>query len=98
LRRRDRSAWQKYDELSDLLRVDPEIGYELEDEWTGYRAIHIGNDRYRVIWRIDPPEEDYERPEGSQVIPVIVVRIGPKTSAVGVTIYDIEPPPPIPGT
>ena len=83
--------------MTDVLRDNPSIGYELADEWAGYRAVHIGNDRYRVIWRIDPPEEDYTRAEGCQVVPVVVVRIGPKTNMMGKSIYDVAPSPDLPG-
>jgi hypothetical protein len=44
-----------------------------------------------VIWRLGPEEEDPTRPEGSKVIPVYVLRIGPKTSSSGHTVYDDGP-------
>jgi mRNA-degrading endonuclease RelE of RelBE toxin-antitoxin system len=42
--------------LFDQLEANPEIGYLLQGEWAGCRAIHIGNDRYRVIWELLPAE------------------------------------------
>jgi hypothetical protein len=49
--------------------------------------------RYRVIWEILPPIEDYEDVT-DEVIPVVILRVGPKTDVHGHTIY--EDPRPIP--
>jgi hypothetical protein len=57
--------------------------------------VHAGADKYRVIWEIMPPIEDYERAPGDQVVPIAILRVGPKTDAQGRTIYE-EPRPPLP--
>ena len=43
-------------------------------------------DRYRVIWEIADPNEDYEN-LADQVVPVVILRVGPKTDSQGHTIY-----------
>ena len=49
----------------------------LEGEWEGTYGVHIGRDRYRVIWEFD-----------AEIRTVIVLAVGPKTLASGGTIYD----------
>jgi hypothetical protein len=70
-----------------------DFGYELRDPWPpGCFAVHCGDDKYRLIWKVYPEEDDYSRPEGSKVIPIVVLRLGPKTSySEGTLLYD-EPP------
>jgi len=56
--------------LFDNLESTPDLGYALEGEWKGCYAVHIGRDRYRVIWELLPPVEDYEGDPGDEVVPV----------------------------
>ena len=89
---RDRIAHRKIEELFRVLERSADFGYPLRDPWTGYQAVHVAQDRYRVIWREFPPESDYTGGDGDEVVPVVVVRVGPKTDAQHRSIYD-EPPP-----
>ena len=60
LKQQDRKACggiQKF--FSDQLAATEDLGYPLRGEWEGSRAIHVYNDRYRVIWREMPETEDY---------------------------------------
>jgi len=54
-------------------------------------AVHCGQDRYRVIWEVLDPIEDYTG-AADEVIPVVVLRIGPKTDAQNRTIYERDRP------
>jgi hypothetical protein len=78
--------------LFDNLEKTPDLGYPLEDEWEGCFAVHIGNDRYRVIWEILPPVEDCEGDPGDEVVPIVILRVGPKTDERGHTIYESPRP------
>jgi mRNA-degrading endonuclease RelE of RelBE toxin-antitoxin system len=69
-------------------------GTPLRDEWTGCRSGHAGRDRYRVIWEVLDPEDDYEGQEGDQVVPVVILRVGPKIDALGHSIYEQDRPSP----
>lgn len=93
LRRRDRKAWQEIERLLDVIERTPDLGYELRDEWEGCMAVHAARDRYRVIWEVLDPEEDYEGTT-DEVVPIVVLRVGPKTDATGRTIYETERPDP----
>jgi hypothetical protein len=68
------------------------MGYPLEGEWEGCYAVHTGRDRYRVIWEILPAIEDYTGEPGDEVVPIVILRVGPKTDTQGRTIYG-EPRP-----
>ena len=50
-------------------------------------AVHAARDRYRVIWEVLDPEKDYEG-IADQVVPIVILRVGPKTDATGRTIYE----------
>lgn len=78
--------------LFDNLESTPDLGYALEGEWEGCYAVHIGRDRYRVIWELLPPVEDYEGDPGDEVVPVVILRVGPKTDEQGHTIYESPRP------
>lgn len=54
----------------------------LREPWDGCWGIHIGQDRYRVIWEVDV-----------EIQTVFVLRVGPKERRGRGTIYD-EPRPP----
>jgi hypothetical protein len=77
--------------LFDNLERTPDLGYPLEEEWEGCFAVHVGRDRYRVIWEIMPPVEDYEN-LADEVVPIVILRVGPKTDEHGHTIYDSPRP------
>jgi hypothetical protein len=79
---------QEIERLWDALERAPDLGYPLRGEWEGCYCVHLGHDRFRVIWEILDPEPDYDGPEGAEVIPVVVLRIGPKTQRGGETIYE----------
>ena len=81
--------------MFDQLEKTPDLGYPLRDEWEGCYAVHAGQDRYRVIWELLPPEEDYEGDPGDQVVPVVVLRVGPKMASDGRTIYESPRPEPL---
>lgn len=67
----------------------PDFGYELREgsEWEDCFACHIGSDRYRVIWELLPAEEDFEN-AADEVVPILILRVGPKTDEFGRTIYE----------
>jgi len=87
LKRRDISTYNQVNKLLDTIEQTPDLGYPLRDEWEGCLAVHCGRDRYRVIWEILAPEEDYSGAT-DKVIPVAILRIGPKNDSHGRTIYD----------
>ena len=64
----------------------------MHGEWEGCRRAHVCDDRFRVIWRDLPEIDDYEGSEGDTVVPVKVLRVGPKVQ-VGGTIYEQPLPP-----
>ncbi len=74
--------------LFDALEQTPDLGYPLQGEWEGCFAVHVGNDRYRVIWELLPATEDYKGGPGDEVVPVAILRVGPKTDGTGRTIYN----------
>jgi hypothetical protein len=45
-----------------------------------------------VIWEILPAIEDYEGDPGDEVVPVAILRVGPKTDERGHTIYESPRP------
>ena len=92
LKQQDRRAYgeiQKF--FRERLETNADLGHPLRGEWSGYRAIHVYNDRYRVIWRDLPEIEDYSGDEDDTVIPVEVVRVGLKSPIGGSTIYERPP-------
>jgi mRNA-degrading endonuclease RelE of RelBE toxin-antitoxin system len=54
----------------------------LREPWDGCYGVHVGRDRYRVIWEVD-----------IEIRVVYVLRVGPKRKATGGTIYDDPRPP-----
>jgi hypothetical protein len=93
LKRRASKVYKEARKLFRVLEKTPDLGYPLEDEWEGCFAVHVGSDRYRVIWEILPPVDDYAGASGDQVIPVVVLRVGPKTDEYKRTIYEQPRPP-----
>lgn len=87
IKRRDPKAYKAIDELFDQIELTPDLGYELRGEWEGCYAVHCARDRYRVIWEILEPVVDYSG-ETDFVVPVAILRVGPKTDSRGRTIYD----------
>jgi hypothetical protein len=70
-----------------MIEQTPDLGYPLRDNWDGCMAVHCGRDRYRIIWEVLEPEDDYSG-EADEVTPVVVLRIGPKTDSRGRSVYD----------
>jgi hypothetical protein len=92
LKQQDRKAYgeiQKF--FKEQLATSDVLGYPLHGEWEGSRAVHVYNDRYRVIWRERPEVEDFAGCEDDTVIPVEVVRVGLKKPLSGVTVYERPP-------
>jgi mRNA-degrading endonuclease RelE of RelBE toxin-antitoxin system len=87
LKKWDIKAWREIQKLFDTLETTPDLGYELGGAWAGCMAVHVGKDRYRVIWELFPPEDDYSG-LADQVVPVVILRVGPKTDRRGRTIYE----------
>lgn len=82
LRSRDRKIFNRAIELIDEICADPdEIGYELEDEWVGAKAIHFWNDSHRLIWEVDLEDEL-----------VIVLRVGKRFGRGRRPIYEDDRP------
>jgi len=88
LKRRAPKLHKQVEHLFRALEKTPDLGYPLEGEWEGCFAVHVGDDRYRVIWEIQPPIDDYTGRAGDQVTPVVVLRVGPKTDGQHRTIYE----------
>lgn len=65
--------------------------HELRDEWEGCWTTHVARDRYRVIWIELEPEAGYDD-DGTETedIPIVILRVGPKTDARGQTIYETK--------
>jgi hypothetical protein len=85
-----------YGQIQNFLRElqnRSDLGVPLRGEWEGCRRAHVCDDRYRVIWRDLPEIDDYEGAEGDVVIPVQVLRVGPKVQLSGDTIYEQPSPP-----
>jgi hypothetical protein len=87
LKAKQRRIYAQVQQFFKDLEKSGELGYALRDEFEGFRAAHICNDRYRVVWRDQPEIEDYTGREGDTVIPVEVVLVGPKNTSSG-TIYE----------
>jgi hypothetical protein len=88
IQRRDRKAYgeiQKF--FRDQLERTGDLGVEMRGEWQGCRRAHVCGDRYRVIWRELPEIDDYAGDPDDKIIPVQVLRAGPKTLPSGETIY-----------
>ena len=84
---RDNGIYREIIRLLDDIEINPDRGYALRGEWDGCRATHAGRDRYRVIWEELSPEVDYTG-VADEVVPVVVLRVGPKTASDGRAIYD----------
>jgi hypothetical protein len=92
IKRQDRKAYGVIQNFfRDDLAKSGDLGYPLHAEWSGYRAVHIYSDRYRIVWRDLAEIEDYAGAEGDMVVPIEVVRVGLKNPDGGSTIYD-QPP------
>ena len=92
LKRQDRKAFgeiQKF--FIEQLATHDDLGYPLRSEWEGYRAIHVYNDRYRVIWREMPEVEDYAGAEDDTVVAAEVVGVGLKKLLSGGSVYERPP-------
>jgi mRNA-degrading endonuclease RelE of RelBE toxin-antitoxin system len=80
LKKKNRSAFQEIDNfISEVLPVTPRPprAEELRAPYDGCLGIHIGRDRYRVIWELD-----------AEIRTVVILRVGPKKRRGGGTIYD----------
>ena len=86
-----------YGQIQDFLRDElakrSDLGVPMRGQWEGCRRAHVCDDRYRVIWRDLPEIEDYEGTEGDLVVPVQILRVGPKAQLTGGTIYEQPSPP-----
>ena len=92
IKQQDRKAYGEIqDFFRDRLAISSDLGYPLRGEWSGYQAIHIYRDRYRIIWQDLPEIEDYENGEDDTIVPVEVVRVGLKNPVGGSTIYERPP-------
>ena len=92
LKQQDRKAYgeiQKF--FKEQLATHDDLGYPLRGEWESSRAIHVYNDRYRVIWREMPEIEDYTGAEDDTVVPVEVLRVGLKKPLSGGSVYERPP-------
>jgi len=87
IKSRDRKRYGEIQRFLRELEGHADLGIPLRGEWEGCRRAHVCDDRYRVIWRELPEVEDYEGASGDTVIPVQVLRIGPKVMLAG-TIYE----------
>lgn len=99
LKARDPKTWRQIEGsggLFDQLEKSPDFGYALDGEWEGCYAVHVGRDRYRVIWEPMEPIEDYAGDPGDELIVVAILRVGPKTDPWGHTIYEAPRPPTAP--
>ena len=76
--------------MYDVLEKNPNgLGKPLEGEWAGCCGERVGHlEKYRVIWELLNPEEDYDGRPGDLVIPILVLRAWKKRPAAGGTIYD----------
>jgi hypothetical protein len=88
IKRRDRKAYSEIGKFFRELEKTEGLGYPLRGELAGYRAAHVYSDRYRVIWRELPEIENYAGAEDDKVVPVEVLRVGPKKTAGEGTIYE----------
>jgi hypothetical protein len=91
LKQRDRKVYGEIQKFFRRLEADAGLGYDLRGEWEGWRAIHLCSDRYRVIWQDRPEIDDFEGADGDTVVPVVVIRVGPKNQPAGGTVYDAPP-------
>jgi hypothetical protein len=88
IKRKDRKAYgeiQKF--FMEQLVKTGDLGIEMRGEWQGCRRAHICADRYRIVWRDLPEIEDYEGGPDDKIVPVEVLRVGPKVLPSGETIY-----------
>jgi hypothetical protein len=69
-----------------------DLGVPLHGQLEGCRRVHVCDDRYRVIWRDLPDIEDYEGGADDMVVPVQILRVGPKVLLSGGTIYEQPDP------
>ena len=84
IKRQDRKAHREIQKFFRELEKASGLGIEMRGEWEGCRRAHVCEDRYRVIWR-DLPETAGDAAD--TVVPVIVLRVGPKLLPSGETIY-----------
>jgi hypothetical protein len=89
IRQQERKAYSEIQKFfREQLEASGDLGDPLHGEWSGYRSVHVYNDRYRVIWRDLPEIEDYTGAEDDTVVPVEVVQVGLKNPVGGGTIYE----------
>jgi hypothetical protein len=94
IRRQDRKAHGEIQKFFRELEKTRDLGIEMHGEWEGCRRAHVCDDRYRVIWRDLPETEDYAGDADDTVVPVVVLRVGPKVLPSGETIYQQPRPKP----
>ena len=92
IKRQDRKAHSEIQKFFRKLEKTSGLGIEMRGEWEGCRRAHIYDDRYRVIWQDLPETEDHAGGVGDTVVPVVVLRVGPKLLPGGQTIYELPRP------
>lgn len=92
IKSRDRKRYGEVQRFLRQLADHTDLGVPLHGEWEGCRRAHVCDDQYRVIWRDLAEVEDYAGKDGDTVVPVQVLRVGPKVMLSG-TIYEQPRPP-----
>jgi hypothetical protein len=87
IKRQDRKAHGEIQKFFRELEKTSGLGIEMRGEWRGCRRAHVCDDRYRVIWQDLPETKDYAGSADDTVVPVVVLRVGPKALPSGKTIY-----------
>jgi hypothetical protein len=88
LKARDRKLFGEIQKFFELLENRADLGVPMHGEWEGCRRAHACDDKYRVIWRDLPEIADYSGEADETVVPVEVLRVGPKVALSGGTIYE----------
>jgi addiction module RelE/StbE family toxin len=77
LAKRERTVYNEARSMIGLVAENPRrVGYDLDGEWEGCRALHFARDAYRVIWEVDHVQER-----------IVVLRVGKKRGIGGTSIY-----------
>lgn len=92
IKSRDRKRYGEIQKFLKELERSANLGVPIHGEWEGCRRAHVCDDNYRVIWRELPEIEDFEGTDDDVVVPVQVLRVGPKMMLAG-TIYEQPRPP-----
>jgi hypothetical protein len=87
VKRVDRKAYGEIQKFFRDLEKTGDLGTRMHAEWEGCSRAHVCNDLYRVIWQDLPEVEDYAGAAGDTVVPVVILRVGPKMLPTGETIY-----------